>query len=177
MNQLIIYKMKAKFIFFYLAALIAANLIVKHFGSHGLWFSSAILIPFDFVCRCIFHETWKGFKLVRNLVVLTLISGIITVAFNYNALNIALASFTGIVAVQVFAGLFYQAFKNKSYLFKVNLSDLVAIIVDSIVFQLVAFKTVDLSVTGGQILIKIFGGLFWYFIIFKLLKFNPNEKR
>lgn len=169
--------MRTKFIIFYLIALIAANLIVKHFGSHGLWFSSAILIPFDFVCRCIFHESWKGIKLVKNLILLTLVSGIITVALNYNALNIALASFAGIVSVQIAAGLFYQRFKNKSYFFKVNISDLIAIIVDSIVFQYVAFQLIDFNVTGGQILIKIFGGLFWYFIIFKLFKFNPNENR
>lgn len=165
------------FIAFYLIALVAANLIVKHFGPPGLWFSSALLIPFDFVCRAIFHETWKGKNLVINLLLLTIVSGIITFALNHEALNIAMASFSGIVAVQIFAGIFYQAFLKKSYFFKVNLSDIVAIIVDSIVFQLVAFGAVNFEVTGGQMLIKAIGGLFWFFIIFKLFKFNPNEQK
>ena len=165
------------FIILYLVALVAANLIVKHFGPYGLWFSSAFLIPFDFICRCIFHETWKGYKLVLNLTLLTIVSGIITFVFNHDALNIAVASFAGIVSVQIFAGIFYQIFKKKSFLVKVNLSDLVAIVVDSIVFQMVAFQTINFQVTGGQILIKMLGGLFWFFIIFKLLKFNPNGNK
>lgn len=166
---------KTVFIVLFLAALTAANLIVKHFGPTGLWFSSALLIPFDFICRCIFHETWKGRRLIINLLLLTIASGIITFAINHEALNIALASFAGIVAVQIFAGIFYQTFKKKSFFIKVNLSDLVAIIVDSLVFQLVAFHVINLEITGGQMLIKIVGGLFWYFIIFKFLKFKPNE--
>lgn len=161
----------------YLIALVAANLIVKHFGPFGLWFSSAFLIPFDFICRCIFHETWKGGKLVLNLILLTIFSGVITFVMNENAWNIALASFSGIVSVQIFAGIFYQLFKKKSFLVKVNLSDLVAIVVDSIVFQLVAFQAINMEVTGGQILIKMVGGLFWFFIIFKLFKFNPNGSK
>lgn len=165
------------FIVFYLIALVSANLIVKHFGAPGLWFSSALLIPFDFICRAIFHETWKGEKLVINLLLLTVVSGIVTFVINHKALDIALASFSGIVAVQVFAGIFYQMFMKKSYFFKVNLSDLIAIIVDSITFQLVAFNSVNFEVTGGQMLIKALGGLFWYYIIFKIFKFNPNERK
>lgn len=168
--------MKNKFVLFYLAALVFANLAVKHSGPEGLCFSSFFLIPFDFVCRCIFHETWKGTLLIRNLLLLTLISGLITVGLNWNALNIALASFLGIVSVQIVAGIFYQKFKQKSLFFKVNLSDLVAIIIDSIVFQYVAFNVINFEVTGGQMLIKFLGGLFWYFIIFNLLKFKPNGK-
>lgn len=165
------------FIVFYLITLVSANLIVKHFGAPGLWFSSALLIPFDFICRAIFHESWKGKKLVANLLLLTVVSGIVTFIINHEALNIALASFAGIVAVQIFAGIFYQMFMQKSYFFKVNLSDLIAIIVDSIAFQLVAFGTVNFEVTGGQMLIKAVGGLFWFYVIFKILKFDPNEKK
>lgn len=168
---------KSIFIAFYLIALVSANLIVKHFGAPGLWFSSALLIPFDFICRAIFHESWKGKKLVANLLLLTVVSGIVTFIINHEALNIALASFAGIVAVQIFAGIFYQMFMQKSYFFKVNLSDLIAIIVDSIAFQLVAFGTVNFEVTGGQMLIKAVGGLFWFYVIFKILKFDPNEKK
>ena len=168
---------KLFFVAAYLIALVAANLLVKHFGPYGLWFSSAFLIPFDFICRCIFHETWKGAKLIFNLILLTIFSGIITFVLNEDALNIAAASFAGIVAVQIFAGLFYQALKKKSFLIKVNLSDFIAIVVDSIVFQLVAFSVINWQVTTGQILIKVLGGLLWFYIIFKLFKFNPNANK
>lgn len=161
----------------YLTALVAANLIVKHFGASGLWFASAFLIPFDYFTRCILHETLKGFKLVMVLILLTLVSSFITVVINYEAMEIALASVAGITSVQIVAGLIYQAFKQRSYLFKVNVSDAVAATVDSLVFQFIAFGVFDWTITVGQIAIKIIGGLFWYFVIFKLLKFKPNEQR
>lgn len=166
-----------KYIWSYLAALVLANLIVKHFGPTGIWFASFFLIPFDFVCRCIFHETWQGKKLIRNLFLITLVSSIITIILNTSAYRIAFASICSIIGVQVFAGVIYQIFKKKSYLLKVNFSDLIAVVVDSLIFQFIAFSVFDWHITIGQMLIKLAGGLFWYFIIFKFFKFNPNEKR
>lgn len=158
----------------YLAAFVAANLFVQEFGSYGLWFSSFFLIPFDFVCRCLFHERWKGNKLILNLMFLTIAASVITVLFNQDAFSIALASVCGFSLSQLTAGLFYQAFISKSFAFKVNGSDLVGIVSDSILFQIIAFDSLNLSVTLGQIVIKGIGGLIWYLIIFK--KFKLNEK-
>lgn len=162
------------FVPIYLAAFVAANLLVKHYGPTGLWFSSFLLIPFDFVCRCIFHETWSGKRLVINLSALTLLSGLITFAINSAALNIALASFAGFAAAQVGAGIFYQRNKKASWFYKVNVSDLLAIVFDSIVFQLVAFSALDITVTGGQVVIKFLGGLLWYFILFRCLQLDKK---
>lgn len=160
------------FIPIYLAAFVAANLIVNHCGAYGLWFSSALLIPFDFVCRCIFHETWKGYRLILNLATLTIVSGIITFIVNYQALDIAIASFCGFTAAQIGAGIFYQSNKKASWFYKVNASDLIAIIFDSAVFQIVAFGVMKLDIIGGQIFIKFLGGVLWYLILFKLIKIN-----
>jgi uncharacterized PurR-regulated membrane protein YhhQ (DUF165 family) len=153
---------------------VAANLLVKHYGAEGLWFSSFLLIPFDFVCRCIFHETWKGKKLILNLSLLTLVSGLITFIINREALNIAVASFCGFIAAQIGAGIFYQKNKNKSWFYKVNISDLIAIVFDSIVFQLVAFSVLQPTITIGQVIIKFLGGLLWYYILFKLVRINKR---
>jgi uncharacterized PurR-regulated membrane protein YhhQ (DUF165 family) len=161
----------------YLIAFISANLIVKHFGAYGLWFSSALLIPFDFVCRCIIHEKYKGARLIAILFALTVAAAGWTILINFDALNIALASCLGFAAAQVGAGIFYQSNKNKSWFFKVNISDLLAIIFDSIVFQYVAFWSIDPAVTAGQICIKFAGGLFWYYILFKKLKINEKINR
>lgn len=155
------------FILLWLAAFVAANLLVNHFGAYGLWVSSFLLIPFDFVCRCLFHETWTGRRLVMNLTALTILSGCITFLINNGALNIALASFLGFAAAQLGAGIFYQRNKNKSWFYKVNISDLVAIVFDSVVFQLVGFGTLNIYVTTGQVIIKFLGGLMWYFILKK----------
>lgn len=161
---------------FFLLALVAANLIVKHFGAPGLLISSFLLIPFDFVLRCVIHENYKGFKLFRLLLGLTIAAGLCTYAINHDALNVARGSVAGIVAAQIFAGAFYQLakYKNEGFFIKVNLSDLIAITFDSIAFQIVAFNLFNPSIMLGQIIIKFAGGLLWYFIIFKKLKLHER---
>lgn len=159
----------------FLVSFVAANLIVKHFGAYGLWISSFTLIPLDFICRCLIHERYSGTRLVVLLFLLTAAAAVLTYLINADAKFIALASIAGFAAAQVGAGIFYQIHKeNESWFFKVNISDLIAIIFDSIVFQLVAFSTVTWAVTGGQILIKFAGGLLWYYIIFKKLKLHEK---
>lgn len=168
--------MKRTFVILFLCAFVLANLIVKYFGATGLWLSSFLLIPFDFICRCLFHETWKGKVLIVNLAALTLASGIITTLINFSALSIALASFCGFCAAQIGAGLFYQYMKKKSFLIKVNISDLIAITCDSFVFQFVAFGGYDIKITLGQVAIKFLGGLLWYFILFHKLQIQNKWK-
>jgi len=154
----------------YLLAFIFANFIVLWFGAKGLIFTALFLIPFDFVMRCLFHETWKGKELILKLGSLVIAASLITFLINKSALNIALGSAGGFISAQIFAGIFYQFFIKKSYFIKVNGSDAIGILIDSLVFQLVAFHTIDLYVSTGQFILKIIGGLFWYWIIFVKLK-------
>lgn len=160
-------------LFLFLSAFVAANLIVKHFGAQGLLISSFLLIPFDFVCRCLIHEKLSGKRLFLTLSALTLAAAVITYIINRDALNIALGSIAGFTAAQIMAGYFYQQVKQSgSWFFKVNISDLIAIVFDSIAFQLVAFSVFSPLVMGGQVIIKFAGGLLWFFIIFKWLKLH-----
>lgn len=158
----------------YCSAFIVANLIVFYLGPYGLIISSLLLIPFDFVMRCYFHEKWSGFELILNLGFMVLFSAGATYILNPAAENIAIGSVCGFIAAQIFAGLFYQKFKWETFFVKVNGSDLIAIISDSIIFQLVAFGLINWKVTAGQILMKAIGGLFWYWIIFVKLKLVTN---
>lgn len=169
--------MKSRFIpvlIVYLIMFVAANLIVKHFGSYGLFFSSFFLIPFDFVARCYFHEKMKGSELIIFLTCITSAAACITVVINKDALNIADASVYGFACAQFVAGIVYQLLKKKSWLIKVNVSDLFAIIADSFVFQYFAFSVINPTVTFGQVVIKFAGGLLWYYILFKRLKIQDH---
>ena len=74
----------------YLLAFVLSNFIVLWFGSKGLIFTAIFLIPFDFVMRCIFHETWKGFELILKMIVLVIVAGLITYVINIDTQNIAL---------------------------------------------------------------------------------------
>ena len=154
----------------YLLAFIAANFIVYYFGPVGLIFTALFLIPFDFVMRCLFHETWKGIELILKLGALVITASIITYLINSDSLNIAYGSAFGFMAAQVVAGIVYQFLIKKRYFLKVNLSDAAGILIDSIIFQIIAFDNIDLNITISQFILKIIGGLFWYWIIFHKLK-------
>lgn len=108
---------------------------------------------------------------------LTITASAITFLINHEALNIALASVSGFFTAQIFAGIFYQVFINRSFFVKVNGSDFIAICFDSFVFQLVAFHEFSPTITVGQILIKLTGGYIWYLILFKKLKINEKISR
>lgn len=158
----------------YLIAFISANLIVKQVGAYGLWISSFFLIPFDFIVRCIIQERLSK----NNMKVFLLLSSIFVFFFtkwiNPNAEKIALASWIAFSLSQYTAATMYQFVIKRSYFWKVNGSDLFAIITDSIVFQCVAFSHLSPAITIGQIMLKISGGLLWYYILFKRLKIQDK---
>ena len=160
----------------YLLAFIFANFIVLWYGANGLIFTALFLIPFDFVLRCLFHEQWKGIELILKLGLLVLTASLLTYLINQDAQNIALGSMCGFIIAQISAGIFYQIFITKSYFTKVNGSDLVGIIFDSIFFQLIAFSFIDWKITLTQSILKIAGGLFWYWLIFVKLKLHERWK-
>jgi uncharacterized PurR-regulated membrane protein YhhQ (DUF165 family) len=158
----------------YLAAFVLANFIVLWFGRTGLIFTALFLIPFDFVMRCIFHENWKGTELFFKLGSVVFIASSLTYLINVNTQSIALGSAFGFIFAQLFAGVFYQLFISKPYWLKVNGSDAVGILVDSIVFQYVAFGSVFCDITAGQFILKLAGGIFWYWVIFA--KYRLQDK-
>ena len=158
----------------YLIAFVLANLIVLYFGSIGLIFTALFLIPFDFVMRCIFHETWKGIELILKLGLIVIVASLITFVINRNAINIAIASSVGFILAQIFAGIFYQFFIKKSFFVKVNGSDAIGILIDSLAFQLIAFGIINYNILVGQFLLKLIGGFFWYWVIFKKIKLQDK---
>jgi hypothetical protein len=158
----------------YLLAFIFANFIVLWFGKVGLVFTALFLIPFDFVMRCMFHEQWKGLELIIKLGSLVIIAGIATYLINSDSQNIAIGSSVGFIFAQVIAGIFYQLAIKKSYFIKVNGSDAFGIIADSVFFQIIAFGAIDINITISQIILKIIGGLFWYWLFFVQLKLQEK---
>lgn len=150
----------------YMIAIVLANLLVLYLGALGLVFTALFLIPFDFVLRCTFHESLKGWRLILFFFVLVCVASIITYGINANAKAIALGSIGGLVSATIASSIFYQLNIKRKAIVKVNGSDIVAIICDTIVFQLLAFGVVDWNVTAGQVLMKAAGGFFWYWILF-----------
>jgi hypothetical protein len=162
--------MQALRISLYIFALVFSNFIVLWFGLNGMLLTALFLIPFDFAMRCMFHEQWKGVALVIKIGSLIVCSSIITYAINSQTQNIAIASSASFLSAQISASLFYQRFIKQPYFIKVNGSDLIAIIVDSICFQLIAFSAFNYKIAAFQIILKTIGGLFWYWVLFAKTK-------
>lgn len=159
----------------YLLAFVLANYLVIWFGSVGLIFTALFLIPFDFVMRCIFHENYKGFTLILFMSFLVSIASMITYQINQDHINIAKGSAIAFILAQIGAGLFYQLTIKKRLFIKVNGSDFIGIMIDSTVFQIVAFGVISPYITAGQIAMKVAGGLFWYWLLFVKFKMKINE--
>lgn len=158
----------------YLLAFILANFLVIWFNQLGLIITALIIIPFDFVMRCSFHEDWKGAELIVKLGSLVIVASLITYLINSEYQNIALGSMLGFMSAQIVSGILYQLLIRRSYFIKVNGSDAIGILIDSIIFQLTAFSVIVPEITISQFLLKIIGGMFWYWIIF--VKFKLQKK-
>ena len=155
----------------YLISIVFGNLLVFWLGRWGILLTSFIFIPFDFVIRCYIHEKFRQKKLYLILFGIISAGGLLTFACNYNAGPIAIASVVGFALAGISGSIFYQNTIKKHTFLKVNGSDLLAIVVDSITFQIIAFGSINVGIITLQILIKAAGGFLWYYILFIRLGF------
>lgn len=154
----------------YLISIVFGNLIVHYLGRWGVLITSFIFIPFDFVIRCYIHEIFRGRRLYTVLFSVISLGALCTYIINAGAGSVALGSVIGFTVAGIVGSVVYQSLIHKKAFYKVNGSDIASLIADSIVFQLVAFGSLVWAVTTGQIIVKILGGLMWYYVLFVRLK-------
>lgn len=160
----------------YLFAIIIANFTIHKFGPKALPITAFFLIPFDLVARDFLHERWK--KHLKLKMFLLIGSGsILSFLLNYEVKNIALASIiafgsSGIINTALFELL--KAFKRS---YRMNTSNLFAAINDSILFQWIAFGSISKQIAIEQTTLKFIGGVFWIYIITKLVRKYEVSKR
>jgi len=142
--------------FFYVAAMLLANLLVSKFGPAISPVLAFLLIGFDLSMRDWLHVRLSA----KQMVGLIGVAGLLTYALNPAAGMIAVAStaaFTSAALVD------YQTFKQLrgSWLFRANGSNVAGAAVDSIVFvALVPFKVDPITATS-LFLAKVAGGAIW----------------
>lgn len=158
----------------YIGAAVLSNFIVLRYAQYGLIITALFIVPFDFVIRAYFHETWRGWQLFFRLSVLILSASLITFALNHKTMMIAIASFCAFLLAHTSASAFYQLMRKHTYLIKVNGSDIIGAVVDSTVFQLIAFGALSSTISVTQVLLKVLGGFLWYWIIFKKLQLHKK---
>jgi uncharacterized PurR-regulated membrane protein YhhQ (DUF165 family) len=113
-------------------------------------------------------------ELVTKMFLITFLACGLTYGINKESESVAIASVSGFTSAQVISGIIYQLNRKNNIFLKVNLSDLFAIVFDSIVFQFIAFGSINGFVTCGQIAVKFAGGLIWYYILFKRLRIHEK---
>lgn len=144
----------------YLFAAVTANLLVAAFGQSALIVTSVFLIPFDLVARDVLHERWHD-DLALRMALLIAAGSMLSAIANISAWRVALASFVSFAFAGASDHIVYAECRGLRKLDKMTLSNAVSASVDSLVFPLVAFGSIDLWLSLAQAAAKVAGGIAW----------------
>ena len=151
----------------YIAALVAANLLVAWLG---VWFSlvnAFVLIGLDLSLRDKLHDLWENNKLPMKMGGLIATASIVSYAINPATGMIAFASLASFSLSMVADAFAYQYLKGKNWLIRANGSNVAGSAVDSIVFPTIAFGGLMLEIVALQFIAKVGGGFIWAKILEK----------
>lgn len=149
----------------YLLAVVLANLSVAVFGPVSTVINAFLFIGLDLTLRDKLHDAWSGRYLWPKMGGVIFAGGALSWAISRNTGQIAVASCAAFVLSGLADAWAYQALRNQTRARRVNLSNVVGAIVDSLVFPYLAFGGFLPWIVAGQMAAKIGGGLAWYEII------------
>lgn len=156
----------------YLAAIVAANLIISELGPSATIVTAFLFIGLDITSRDRLHESWHGSMLWLRMAALIASGSLLSWFVNRNAGPIAFASFVAFAASGAADTIIYHALRRSAWLVKVNGSNVVSAAVDSLIFPTLAFGMLLPWVVLGQFIAKVAGGAVWA----ALLGFNREER-
>lgn len=158
----------------YLLVAIGSNLLINALGPSYLWLTAFILIPFDLTTRDLLHEAWNGRNLKFKMFLLITSGSILTYAVNSSALMIAVASSMAFLISGIIDTAVYEALKTKDRLVKMTASNVGSSITDSLIFPIVAFGVIDVSLFASQSISKSTGGFLWSLLLVKLINLRSK---
>jgi len=147
----------------YVAALVAANLIVYWLGPWIAPINAFFLIGLDLTLRDVLHERTHGSLTAMAVLIAT--ASLTTYLLNPAAGRIAFASMAAFSVSAVADWLTYSALAGKRYQVRVNGSNVVGAAVDSVLFPLIAFGAFLPGVMLGQWVAKVAGGALWAIVL------------
>lgn len=149
----------------YLTAIVLANLTTVAFGPTWSIVNAFLFIGLDLTARDKLHDAWRGDGLVWKMAILIAAGSVLSYALNRNAGQIAIASFVAFSLAATVDTISYSLLRNKSYMKRVNGSNVAGAAVDSVIFPWIAFGSVMPLITLGQFLAKVLGGYIWSWIL------------
>jgi len=153
------------FIAGYLVAAVAANLAVQYFGPRAMPFIAFLMIGLDLTSRDFLHEMWEGKNLGLKMLALIGAGSVLTYIVNQEARRVALASFAAFACAGASDLLTYAILKGNARLLKINGSNLVSALVDSLVFPWAAFGILNVGTIAAQYAAKVGGGFAWSLVL------------
>jgi uncharacterized PurR-regulated membrane protein YhhQ (DUF165 family) len=149
----------------YLLAIVAANLLVSHLGPGVTVINAFVFVGLDLSTRDRLHEQWQGRFLWARMLGLIAAGGLIALLLGGSG-RIALASSLAFIAASLADTVTYLALGRYGRLARMNGSNLVAAIIDSLCFPLLAFGwPVSGPLVLGQLIAKVGGGAIWALLL------------
>ena len=151
----------------YLGAAVAANITVQYFGPAAMPIIAFVMIGLDLTSRDYLHEVWQGKRLGWKMLALIGGGSVPTYLVNHDAERIAWASFLAFACAGATDAVTYALLKGRARRLKVNGSNMVSALVDSMVFPAVAFGLFNFKTVALQYVAKVAGGWVWSIILEK----------
>jgi hypothetical protein len=153
--------MRAVLIAVYIVAMVTANLLVWWLGP---WFSpinAFLLIGLDLTLRDVMHDRLTRWQLAAVVVA----GGAITWVANPGAAHIAIASAVSFIAAALVDWAAYSAFRERTWLARVNISNVFGAAADSVLFPTLAFGVLLPHIIALQFAAKVAGGAVWSLVM------------
>jgi len=143
-----------------------ANLAVAKFGTSVVLIVGFVLIGLDLTVRDYLHEIWEEY-LWANMAALIVCGSIITFALNRGAGQVALASVLAFFSAAFIDTIVYHLLGKRSFLIRVNGSNVFSSFADSSIFLTVAFGSFMPALIFAQFAVKLWGGFMWSLLLRK----------
>lgn len=151
--------------FFYVAAMLLANLLVAKFGPAISPVLAFFLIGFDLSMRDWLHIRLKAWQMGA----LIAIAGVLTYALNPAAGMIAIASSVAFTAAALVDWTVFTKLRG-SWLYRANGSNVAGAAVDSLIFPTLAFGVLMPGIVLMQFAAKVAGGALWAWMLAARMK-------
>jgi hypothetical protein len=154
----------------YLAAIVAANLSVAHWGPTAAIYNAFLFIGLDLTSRDRLHDLWRS-HLLRNMAVLIAAGSLLSYAAGVwlgsgpFVGRIALASCVAFGATATADAIVYHLLRNRSWYERVNQSNLAGAAVDSLVFVWLWPFGFQFTLAFTLFAAKVAGGVVWSFLM------------
>lgn len=147
----------------YIASIVAANMLVAHYGPSVTVINAFALIGLDLVLRDYLHDSWRG-KLAP-MAGLIAVAGVISYVANPATGRIAVASTVAFAVAALVDWSVYSIAARQPWLVRSNASNVAGAAADSLLFPTIAFGGLLWPIVIGQFIAKTLGGATWSLLI------------